>query len=291
VARIGIIGGSGFYAIEGFEAERELRVATPFGEPSDALHVGALGGVEVAFLPRHGRGHRIPPVRVNARANVWALKSVGVEWVLSVSAVGSLREDIAPLDVVIPDQLVDRTRQRPASFFDEPGLVVHVGLADPFCPVLSDLVATAAAETGARVHRGGTYVCIEGPQFSTRAESRLFRTWGLDVIGMTALPEARLAREAELHYAILALCTDYDVWHTSSEPVTVAMVVANFAKNVSVSKRAVLTAVPAIAAATATCACSSALATALLTAREAIPDALRTRHDLLIGKYLRAERP
>jgi len=190
---IGVIGGSGFYDMPGLENIRDETIATPFGDPSDTIRIGSLDGVEVAFLPRHGRGHRIMPTAVNARANFWALKSLGVRWVISVSAVGSMREHIEPLHVVVPDQLIDRTRQRPMTFFDTPGLVVHVGMGEPFSARLSAVLAEAAETEGARVHRGGTYVCIEGPQFSTRAESETFRSWGVDVIGMTALPEARLA--------------------------------------------------------------------------------------------------
>lgn len=286
MARIGIIGGSGFYDLDGIHDLHEVHVETPFGDPSDALTIGQLEGVEVAFLPRHGRGHRIPPTRVNSRANVWALKSLGVQWVLSVSAVGSMREEIRPLDVVVPDQLIDRTRLRPTSFFDEAGLAVHVGMADPFCPVLAHIVSEAAQAAGATVHRDGTYVCIEGPQFSTKAESRLFRSWGVDVIGMTALPEARMAREAELHYAIMAMSTDYDVWHESEQPVTAEMVIANVMKNVAMSKRAVLGAIPAIERAKVTCGCESALATAIISAREAISPEQRKKHELLVGKYL-----
>ena len=286
MAGIGIIGGTGFYQMPGLENAREARIATPYGEPSDALLLGSIDGVEVAFLSRHGRGHRVSPSALNARANIWALKSIGVEWVLSVSAVGSMREEIRPLDVVIPDQLIDRTRLRPTSFFDEPGLVVHVGMADPFCPTLSAIIAEAAEAAGARVHRGGTYVCIEGPQFSTKAESRLFRSWGVDVIGMTALPEARLAREAELCYATMAMSTDYDVWHEVEEAVTADMIVANLAKNVALSQRAVRAAVPRIAAARRACPCAHALETAIVTAPEAVSQEARTRHHLLVGKYL-----
>ena len=284
--KIGIIGGSGFYAMPGVESRREQRVATPFGEPSDALLIGLLDGIEVALLPRHGRGHHIPPSAVNARANIWALKSIGVERVLSVSAVGSMREEIRPLDVVIPDQLIDRTRLRPTSFFDQPGLVAHVGMADPFCPVLATIAGSAAEDAGGNVHRGGAYVCIEGPQFSTKAESRLYRSWDVAVIGMTALPEARLAREAELCYATLAMATDYDVWRADEHAVTADMVIENIAKNVELSRRAVRAAVPKIAAAERACDCVSALAGAIVTAPDAISERARTRYDLLVGKYL-----
>ncbi len=286
MAQIGVIGGSGFYDMEGLESAHEIAVETPFGDPSDTLLVGSLVGVEVAFLPRHGRGHHIPPTALNARANIWALKSIGVEWVLSVSAVGSMKDEIRPLDVVIPDQLIDRTRLRPMTFFDQPGLVVHVAMADPFCPVLSRLAGDAVEAAGGQVHRGGTYVCIEGPQFSTRAESSLFRSWNVDVIGMTALPEARLAREAELCYAAMAMATDYDVWHQSEQAVTADLVIANLAKNVALSQRAVRAAVPTIAATRRTCTCVDALQDAIITAPDAIDPAVRARLDLLVGRQL-----
>ena len=283
---IGVIGGSGFYDMPGLEDIRDESVTTPFGDPSDFIRIGSLDGVEVAFLPRHGRGHRIMPTAVNARANFWALKSLGVRWVISVSAVGSMREHIEPLHVVVPDQLIDRTRQRPMTFFDTPGLVVHVGMGEPFSARLSAVLAEAAEIEGAHVHRGGTYVCIEGPQFSTRAESETFRSWGVDVIGMTALPEARLAREAEICYAQLAMVTDYDVWHESEEDVSAEMVIANLMANTSLSQRVVRRAVGQIPADDAACECADALATAIITAPEMISRELAFRHDLLVGKYL-----
>ncbi|HEV7130125.1 MAG TPA: S-methyl-5'-thioadenosine phosphorylase, partial [Ktedonobacterales bacterium] len=212
-ARLGVIGGSGLYAMDGLRDVRELTVATPFGAPSDSITVGLLGEVPVAFLPRHGRGHRLNPTEVPSRANIYALKSLGVEWIIAVSAVGSLREELAPLDLVIPDQLFDRTKSRATSFF-EGGVVAHASFADPFCPNLGGLLwATASGLGDVKVHRGGTYVCIEGPLFSTKAESRIYRQLGCDIIGMTALPEAKLAREAELCYATVACVTDYDVWY------------------------------------------------------------------------------
>ncbi|MDP2952445.1 MAG: S-methyl-5'-thioadenosine phosphorylase, partial [Chloroflexota bacterium] len=235
-ARIGVIGGSGLYEMEGLADIEEARVKTPFGDPSDTIVVGTLEGTRVAFLPRHGRGHRISPTRLPARANIYALKSLGVEWVISVSAVGSLKEEIRPLDLVVPDQLIDRTRSRVNSFFED-GPVVHVGFADPFCPVLSRSLYEAAREAGARVHRGGTYVVMEGPLFSTRAESDLYRSWGASVIGMTALPEAKLAREAEICYATLACATDYDCWREGHESVTIEMVIANLTQNVATAKQ------------------------------------------------------
>lgn len=283
-APIGVIGGSGLYDIEGFTNRREVRVATPFGDPSDAYQVGRLDGTPVAFLPRHGQGHRVSPTDVNSRANIFGFKTLGVERVISVSAVGSMREHIAPLDVVIPDQLIDRTRLRPLTFFGS-GIVVHVGFADPFCPELSGMMADAAEAIGTRVHRGGTYICIEGPRFSTRAESRAFRQWGADIIGMTAIPEAILAREAELCYAALAMVTDFDVWHESEAPVTVDMVVANLVRNVATAKAALRGALPRAAAARQ-CGCGSALAGAIMTAPDRVPERIREDLRPLIGRYL-----
>jgi 5'-methylthioadenosine phosphorylase len=282
--RVAVIGGSGFYDFPDLEAREEVTVETPFGRPSDAIIIGRLAGCPVAFLPRHGRGHRISPSELPARANIYALKSLGVEWVISVSACGSMREEIAPLDVVIPDQLFDRTRGRPSTFFGE-GIVAHISFADPFCPVLSDTLYRAALETGARVHRGGTYLCIEGPQFSTRAESRIYRQWGVDVIGMTALPEAKLAREAELCYATLAFATDYDVWHETEAPVTVELVVRNLLANVETGKRIIKAALPHVVV-ERTCPCARALADAIITQRDLIPPEARRRLGLLIDKYL-----
>lgn len=285
-ARVGIIGGSGFYNMPGLKNRREIDVDTPFGSPSDRLTVGQLDGVDVAFVPRHGRGHRVSPSALNVRANIWALKALGVEWVLAVSAVGSMREEIRPLDVVVPDQLIDRTRQRPSTFFDEPGLVVHVGLANPLCSELMVVAGDAVEGAGGTVHRGGTYICIEGPQFSTRAESELFRSWGVHVIGMTALPEARLAREAELCYAVLAMATDYDVWHESEEPVTAEMVVRNLAANAELAQQAVRAAVPAAVGMHRNCECSTALAKAIITSPDAIPDSARERLGCLVNRHL-----
>jgi 5'-methylthioadenosine phosphorylase len=282
--RIAVVGGSGFYDFPNLEDRAEVQVDTPFGPPSDAIVTGRLHGRPVAFLPRHGRGHRLSPSEIPARANVYALKRLGVEWLLSVSACGSMREAIAPRDVVIPDQLFDRTRSRPSTFF-EGGIVAHVGFADPFCAALSDTLYAAATRVGARVHRGGTYLCIEGPQFSTKAESRIYRQWGVDVIGMTALPEAKLAREAEMCYATLAFATDYDVWHEEEEPVTVAAVIQNLLANAETGKRIVEAAVPAVAP-QRTCPCASALESAIITQRDAIPPDARQRLDLLVRKYL-----
>ncbi len=283
-ATVGVIGGSGLYQIEGMRGATEVAVSTPFGEPSDQIVIGELAGTRVAFLPRHGRGHRIGPSEINFRANVYALKSLGVERLISVSAVGSMREDIHPLDLVVPDQIFDRTVLRARTFFGD-GVVVHVGMAQPYCAELSDVVARAAEATGRTVHRGGTYICIEGPQFSTRAESRIYRQWGVDVIGMTAMPEARLAREAELCYTTLALATDYDVWHESEEPVTVEQVNANLAKNVDAAKETLRRALAALPP-TRGCGCGAALAHSIVTQRDRIPPATRQKLELLVGKYL-----
>jgi 5'-methylthioadenosine phosphorylase len=286
-ARLGVIGGSGLYAMEGLTDVEEVRVQTPFGAPSDALTVGNLEGVPVAFLPRHGRGHRYNPSELPARANIYALKSLGVEWVLAVSAVGSLREDYAPLDLVVPDQIFDRTKGRVGSFF-EGSIVAHVSFADPFCPDFSGTVWEALAGLGdVTGHRGGTYVCIEGPLFSTKAESRIYRQLGCDIIGMTAIPEAKLAREAELCYATVACVTDYDVWHESSETVTVDMVVANLTRNVANAKRIirdVARRLPADRSGSA-CTCAHALENAIMTDPALISAPLREKYALLIGKY------
>jgi len=283
---IAVIGGSGFYDMPGLENARDEAVETPFGAPSDAIRVGTLDGVPVAFLPRHGRGHRIPPVAVNSRANIWALKTLGVRWILSVSAVGSMREHIHPLDVVVPDQLVDHTRHRQLTFFDDPGLVVHVGMGKPFSQNLSAIAADAAEAAGGTVHRGGTYLCIEGPQFSSRGESELYRSWGMDIIGMTAIPEARLAREAEICYAVLAMVTDYDVWHEGEQDVSAELVIENLARNTVLSQDTVRRAVPNIAARDSECECATALETAIVTASDAVDRVLVDRYQLLVGKYL-----
>ena len=282
-ALIGVIGGTGLYRMEGLEGAEEVAVDTPFGAPSDVIVTGTLNGVGVAFLPRHGRGHRLSPSELPARANIYALKSLGVRRVISVSAVGSLREEIRPLDMVVPDQLIDRTLGRPRTFFGE-GIVAHVGMAEPYCPELRSALRVSGGRAGATVHDGGTLVVIEGPQFSTKAESHMYRSWGADIIGMTALPEARLAREAELCYAVLACSTDYDCWHESEEPVTVEMVVENLMKNTAVS-RAILADVITADLAERDCGCGSALANAIVTDRGVIPAEVRERLSLLIGKY------
>ena len=287
-AKIGVIGGSGLYQMEHMTEVEEVHVSTPFGEPSDVITIGNVGGVPMAFLPRHGRGHRISPTEIPVRANIWALKSLGVEYVISVSAVGSLREHIAPRDLIIPDQFFDRTKSRVNSFF-EGGLVVHCTFADPVCPTLSNLLYESAQQLdGVRVHKGCTYVCMEGPLFSTRAESNVYRKLGMDIIGMTALPEAKLAREAELCYGVIACATDYDCWHESEESVSVDLVLGNLNANVTNAQRIlqdVARKIPAHRSQTV-CTCDSALATSMITAPALIPPAVKEKYSLLIGKYI-----
>ncbi len=287
-AKIGVIGGTGLYHMEGMSDVEEVRVTTPFGDPSAVLTLGTVEGVRMAFLPRHGRGHRIGPSEIPVRANIWALKSLGVECVISVSAVGSLREEIAPRDLVIPDQIFDRTKSRVNSFFED-GIVVHCSFAEPFSTSLRTLLIEAAQGLeGVRVHTGGTYICMEGPLFSTKAESRVYRQLGMDIIGMTALPEAKLAREAELDYAILACSTDYDCWHESEEAVTVEMVVGNLQANVSNAQR-ILRDVARRVAADPTLLkgeYANALASAIITDKAVIPPAAKEKYQLLIGKYI-----
>jgi 5'-methylthioadenosine phosphorylase len=286
-ARIGIIGGSGLYKMEGMTKVEKVKVSTPFGEPSDAIILGNLEGVRVAFLPRHGEGHRISPSELPAKANIYALKSLGVERIISVSAVGSLREEIAPLDVVIPDQLIDATKGRASTFFTD-GIVGHVSLAEPFCPVLSQLSFEASTKVGTKVHKGGTYLVMEGPQFSTKAESQLYRSWGADVMGMTALPEAKLAREAEICYATLAIVTDYDCWHPSYDSVTTEMILTNLRKGIDTVKRILKLLLPSVPQ-KRDCACASALKHAIATEKKFIPKEKRKELELLIGKYLSRE--
>ena len=284
-AKIAVIGGSGLYQIEGMTTIEEVRPKTPFGEPSDAIIIGELEGKRIAFLPRHGRGHRVSPSEIPSRANIYALKSLGVEWIISVSAVGSLKEGIHPLDLVIPDQLIDRTRSRVNSFF-EGGLVAHVTFADPFCPVLSNILYQAALDVGANVHQDGTYIAMEGPLFSTRAESNLYRSWGASIIGMTALPEAKLAREAEICYATLACTTDYDTWHETEESVTIEMALANLKRNADTARRIIDIAAARIPQ-RRECGCAEALKDAIITAPEKIPERMKKDLDLLIGKYIK----
>jgi 5'-methylthioadenosine phosphorylase len=280
---IGVIGGSGLYEMEGLTDIQEVRQKTPFGDPSDAYIVGRLGDAKLVFLPRHGRGHRILPHEINFRANVHGMKQLGVEWILSVSAVGSMKEEIHPGHIVIPDQFIDRTKAREASFFGE-GVAGHVGFADPICNPLAAHVYEAAKSAGATVHKGGTYVVIDGPMFSTRAESNVYRSWGVSVIGMTNLPEAKLAREAEICYSTSALSTDYDCWHETEEDVSVEAVMNIIRQNVSLAKAIVKEAALRIPAAR-NCGCTSAAAHAVMTAPEAIPPAARERLNLIMGKY------
>ncbi len=280
----GVIGGSGLYEMEGLEALEEVRLSTPFGEPSDAFLVGRIGNVKTVFLARHGRGHRISPTEINFRANVWGLKALGVTRILSVSAVGSLREDIAPGDFVVVDQFFDRTRHRPDTFFGD-GVVAHVMFADPTCEEVRSALLAAAREVGVRVHDGGTYVNMEGPQFSTRAESRVYRGLGADVIGMTNLQEARLAREAEICYGTIAMATDYDCWHAGHGDVTVEAILAVMARNVVHARSVIRAALPRMEA-VRRCPCQDALRYAILTDPARIPAEARDRLGLLLSRYL-----
>jgi 5'-methylthioadenosine phosphorylase len=285
-ATIGIIGGTGLYEIDGFKAKREVRLRTPFGDPSCAYVVGTLEGRRVAFLARHGKGHRFLPAEVNYRANIFGFKKLGVESLISVNSVGSLREHIHPRDIVLPDQFFDRT-QRPNTFFGG-GIVAHVSLGRPVCPSLAKTLYDAAVGLGLRAHRGGTYISIDGPAFSTKAESLAYRTWGCDVIGMTSATEAKLCREAEICYATLSLATDYDVWHETEEPVTVELVLKNLAHNIGNAKAVLKKALAALGPeAGRGCDCGSALKNAIVTDPRAIPAATRRKLGPLVGKYLR----
>lgn len=283
-AQIAVIGGTGFYNMDGLTDIEEITVSTPFGAPSDAIRIGTLAGRRVAFLARHGRGHRISPTEINARANFYALKTLGVSYVLSISAVGSLKEEVRPRDFVIPDQLYDHTKTRANTFFGN-GIVAHVGMAEPFCEELRLLLADGAEATGITVHRSGTYLCMEGPQFSTKAESNVYRSWGCTVIGMTAAPEAKLAREAEMCYAAIACSTDYDCWHEEHDSVTLGMIIDNLHANVEHAKQVLRFVIPAIPL-DQPCGCHSALAHAILTDRTTIPaETIRTLGPL-VSKYL-----
>jgi 5'-methylthioadenosine phosphorylase len=282
--KLGIIGGSGLYRLPELEIVETRCVSTPFGEPSDELTIGRLHGTEIVFLPRHGSAHRHTPGELPYQANIYALKERGVTHLLTVSAVGSLRESLPPMTVVLPDQIIDRTVARPRSFFGD-GIVAHVGIADPYCGELRDALSQAAAGMQIEVVNGGTYICIEGPQFSTRAESKLYRTWDASVIGMTAMPEARLAREAELCYATLAMVTDYDVWHLAEQDVTVDMVVANLRRNTEVA-RSLIAAIAKQGLPEQTCTCSNALANAIITEPEAITPEVRARLGVIGARYL-----
>lgn len=283
--RIGIIGGSGLYQMDGLEVLYERTLDTPFGAPSDAYVIAEAGGVRVAFLSRHGRGHRLLPTEVNYRANLFGMKLLGVETILSASAVGSMREEIHPTDIVFPDQFIDRTRHRADTFFGD-GIVAHVAFADPVCRGVSALMAAAARESGARVHSGGVYVCMEGPQFSTRAESNLYRSWGVDVIGMTNLTEAKLAREAEVCYATMALVTDYDCWHPDHDDVSVDQILGYLRANAAMAQTILRASIRAAADRTRDCGCAHALQYAIITDRAAIPLEVKDRLAPLVRKYL-----
>jgi 5'-methylthioadenosine phosphorylase len=283
--QIGIIGGSGLYNMNELTDREERTLVTPFGEPSGPYVIGTLRNKRVAFLARHGIGHRIMPSELNFRANIFGFKLLGVEQILSASAVGSLKEEYQPLDILVPDQFFDRTRGRISTFFGR-GLVAHIAFAHPVCPVLSKIAADAAEKVGATVHRGGTYVNMEGPQFSTLAESRLYRSWGMDVIGMTNLQEAKLAREAEICYATLALVTDYDCWHPDHDSVTVELIVGNLLQNAVTAQKVIAEAVGHIEG-TRTCECATALATSLITQRDMIPEQTKRELDPIVGKYLK----
>ena len=282
-AQVAVIGGSGLYEMDALEDVQQVDAPTPFGNPSGPITLGTLAGLRVAFLPRHGRGHHIMPTEVPSRANIYALKTLGVERIISVSAVGSLQEHIHPLEMVIPDQLIDRTRGRPSTFFGN-GIVAHVGFAAPFCPDLGTLLAGTAEEADASVHRSGTYVVMEGPAFSTKAESALYRSWGASIIGMTALPEAKLAREAELCYSTLACVTDYDVWRESEPEVSVSLVIQNLMRNVGRAKQVLAALAPKLAA-PRQCPCATALDSAIITDSSAIPASVKKDLAPIIGKY------
>jgi 5'-methylthioadenosine phosphorylase len=281
---IGIIGGSGLYDMADVTDRKEVVLTTPFGEPSGPYVLGTLRGKRVAFLARHGAGHRLLPSELNFRANIFGMKLLGVEYILSASAVGSLKEEYKPLDIVIPDQFIDRTKGRISTFFGR-GLAAHVGFAHPFCRILSQIVSTSGQASDATVHVGGTYVCMEGPQFSTLAESKMYRSWGADIIGMTNLQEAKLAREAEICYSTIALVTDYDCWHPDHDHVTVEMVIANLMQNAKTAQHIIANAVEALPY-ERTCECASALKYALITRPDAIPPQVRQDLAPLVGKYL-----
>ena len=283
-ARIGVIGGTGLYDIEGMTAIEQADIDTPFGKPSDSIGIGSINGVGVAFLPRHGKGHHISPTDVPSRANIYALKSLGVEFIISSNSCGSFKEDIKPGHLLIPDQIIDRTQKRTNTFFDE-GIVAHIQFADPFCPALSKIIYEAALETGAIVHNGGTFIAMEGPAFSTRAESRLYKSWDADVIGMTVLPEARLAREAEICYASIACATDYDSWHETNETVTVEAILSIMASNVDHARKTIQLAAGRMPE-KRQCGCANALGPALVTDMSTVPAEQKKKLDLLLKKYI-----
>ncbi len=282
---VGIIGGSGLYEMEGLEEVQKIDLKTPFGEPSDSFIIGRLEGVKVVFLPRHGVGHRIQPSSLNFRANIYGMKLLGVQWIIGVSAVGSMKESIHPGDMIIPNQFIDQTKGRPNTFFSD-GIVCHISFADPVCPVLSQILFQGGVEVGATVHREGVYLCIEGPQFSTRAESRLYRTWGVDVIGMTNLPEAKLAREAEICYATIAFATDYDCWHQEAGDVSIGDVLRILTQSTKTAKSVIRYAIKNLPE-KRECICANALKNALITGKKFIPE--KTKKDLepIIGKYIK----
>lgn len=284
---IGVIGGSGLYAIPSLEVSEEVHVSTPFGDPSDAILRGQIGGADVAFLARHGRKHSLLPTELNYRANIWAMKSLGVDTLLSASAVGSMKERYAPTDVVFPHQLIDRTRHRVDTFFGD-GVVAHVSLADPICVAVSASFADAARGAGATVHEGGTYLCMEGPQFSTRAESQLYRSWDVDVIGMTNMQEARLAREAEICYASMCMVTDYDCWHQSEAAVNVEQVLEYLRRNAAMAAETIATVVPRLATMSRDCTCREALAFALLTPLESIVEDRRKQLEPILNRLVQS---
>jgi len=282
---VGVLGGSGLYEMEGLIEVQAVSLKTPFGDPSDSYVVGRLEGVKVAFLPRHGKGHRIAPSSLNYRANIYGMKKLGVDWIIGVSAVGSMKESIRPGDMVIPDQLIDRTVARPNTFFSD-GIVGHVSFADPFCPVLSQILYEAGKEAGATVQKNGTYLCMEGPQFSTRAESTLYRSWGVDIIGMTNLPEAKLAREAEICYATMAFATDYDCWHQEAGDVSIGDVLRILTQSAKTAKTAIRRAVQMLPD-RRVCVCSTALEHALITEKALIPEKTKKHLEPIIGKYIK----
>jgi 5'-methylthioadenosine phosphorylase len=286
-AQVGVIGGSGFYRMEGLEDVEEVQIETPFGPTGAPIAIGTLAGVRVAFVTRHGEGHRILPSEVPYRANIWALKSLGVERCFALSAVGSLREEIPPLDLVVPSQLIDCTKDRADTFFGR-GLVAHIGFDRPFCPQLSELLLTSAGSLNSGAHRGGAYVAVEGPAFSTIAESQIYRSWGASVIGMTGIPEAKLAREAEMCYAMLAMVTDYDVWHEDHAPVEGEMVIENLLRSFKLAQRVVVEAVRTLPAGRE-CACGNALAKALITSAELVPAEVKRDLAPIIGRYMPVE--
>jgi 5'-methylthioadenosine phosphorylase len=283
-AELAIIGGSGFYQMEGLSDRQEVRCRTPFGDPSDAVVLGTLGGRRVAFLPRHGMGHRLLPGEVPSQANIYALKTLGVERIVAINTVGSLRKQIAPRDLAVPDQLIDQTRGRAGTFFGR-GLVAHISFADPFCPVLRQVLLECAREAGATVHDGGTCVVMEGPPFSTRAESNVYRFWGADLVGMTALPEAKLAREAEICYASLCCVTDYDVWHESYGTVSAEMILANLALNSKTAEKVVALTAQGLPRGR-DCACGGALSDALVTPPHLVPAEIKKELAPIVGKYM-----